>query len=625
MSEPGRSSRTADPAGQLFGPGPVQRAAIDGGGPGKKTLTGQLSAAPSVDQRAADRGTPHRTVATGSTGPDVKLAQSQLNAHNATPPLVEDGIFGSKTRGATLAFQNANNLTADGIIGPRTWAALDAPGGQSLGRGSGTPGLHKNINYDTDGHLLSMLPAGTKLATVKASVDALKNATPPEITDATVSGVTPNSDEEIFVWNVIAQLGRKARWGSEADLKTAIGFQPPKSKPPIGMVTLRIDLTGKASAELLKGSVATGTVFATVADAITKLKADFGLSAVTNASATWTTEELGKVYAALSTMSAAERTALAGVKLVREHTLALPDGTPLAGLFSHEVKPDAATGAATRTESLSLADSAFANDNISFVGGAASAAPASFETIVHEAGHAVETKVLRDAQFARLSAQVHNSNDIAVFNQANQDANAAVNDFNTKSSAAFSLAKAYKADDRKAVSAYLSAVNAAATAISALHQITTSQGSAAIEAKAVAAVAKRNSEQTKLTTAHATHPALKDFAPSDTAQDSWLAAVQKRAKALVTVDASKAAVSAAQATEKAAQGTGSDSKRLANFVSFVNKHKIEPFTDYARSNWPAHPAEFYAEAFSLFHTDPDFMQTNYKPLFDWFTNGEHLK
>jgi tetratricopeptide (TPR) repeat protein len=33
---------------------------------------------------------------------------------------------------------------------------------------------------------------------------------------------------------------------------------------------------------------------------------------------------------------------------------------------------------------------------------------------------------------------------------------------------------------------------------------------------------------------------------------------------------------------------------------------IQPVTQYAKDNWPAKPAEFYAEAFSLWHTDPVF-------------------
>lgn len=35
-----------------------------------------------------------------------------------------DGIYGSKTKNAILAFQSASKLGADGICGPKTWAAL---------------------------------------------------------------------------------------------------------------------------------------------------------------------------------------------------------------------------------------------------------------------------------------------------------------------------------------------------------------------------------------------------------------------------------------------------------------------------------------------------------------------
>jgi murein L,D-transpeptidase YcbB/YkuD len=37
-----------------------------------------------------------------------------------------DGVFGSKTQDAVKSFQQGNNLTADGIVGPLTWAALPA-------------------------------------------------------------------------------------------------------------------------------------------------------------------------------------------------------------------------------------------------------------------------------------------------------------------------------------------------------------------------------------------------------------------------------------------------------------------------------------------------------------------
>ncbi|MDZ5443513.1 L,D-transpeptidase family protein [Micromonospora sp. 4G57] len=38
-----------------------------------------------------------------------------------------DGIFGPSTHHAVVAFQKVNSLTRDGIVGPRTWAALGHP------------------------------------------------------------------------------------------------------------------------------------------------------------------------------------------------------------------------------------------------------------------------------------------------------------------------------------------------------------------------------------------------------------------------------------------------------------------------------------------------------------------
>ena len=49
--------------------------------------------------------------------------------------------------------------------------------------------------------------------------------------------------------------------------------------------------------------------------------------------------------------------------------------------------------------------------------------------------------------------------------------------------------------------------------------------------------------------------------------------------------------------------------------------KVTPFTPYSRENWPQRPGEFFAEAYSLFLTDPEFLQKNYKVVFDYFATG----
>ena len=60
---------------------------------------------------------------TGSRGDAVRKLQELLNAKGYTCGSV-DGIFGSKTYAAVLAFQKANGLAADGIVGPLTWGKL---------------------------------------------------------------------------------------------------------------------------------------------------------------------------------------------------------------------------------------------------------------------------------------------------------------------------------------------------------------------------------------------------------------------------------------------------------------------------------------------------------------------
>ncbi|MCP2167767.1 peptidoglycan-binding protein [Goodfellowiella coeruleoviolacea] len=61
-------------------------------------------------------------VDSGDTGPEVASAQYLLRAHGAQ--ITADSIFGPQTQAATKAFQTAQGLDADGIVGPLTWAKL---------------------------------------------------------------------------------------------------------------------------------------------------------------------------------------------------------------------------------------------------------------------------------------------------------------------------------------------------------------------------------------------------------------------------------------------------------------------------------------------------------------------
>ena len=70
----------------------------------------------------------------GSRGPDVRELQTLLRNRGFDPGPI-DGIFGTRTRSAVVAFQRSNNLNPDGIVGVRTWTAL----GKNCGGGPTPP------------------------------------------------------------------------------------------------------------------------------------------------------------------------------------------------------------------------------------------------------------------------------------------------------------------------------------------------------------------------------------------------------------------------------------------------------------------------------------------------------
>jgi hypothetical protein len=72
--------------------------------------------APALLPIPADDGL-HLTLRRGDSGDAVKLLQSKLN-------LPEDARFSPQTEAAVRDFQSRKGLVPDGIVGPKTWAAL---------------------------------------------------------------------------------------------------------------------------------------------------------------------------------------------------------------------------------------------------------------------------------------------------------------------------------------------------------------------------------------------------------------------------------------------------------------------------------------------------------------------
>ncbi len=77
---------------------------------------------PTNPSNPSDPSTTHATISYGSTGSDVLEMQKLLNKLGYG--LDEDGIFGRDTETAVKKFQSANGIGADGVVGPKTWAAL---------------------------------------------------------------------------------------------------------------------------------------------------------------------------------------------------------------------------------------------------------------------------------------------------------------------------------------------------------------------------------------------------------------------------------------------------------------------------------------------------------------------
>lgn len=93
-----------------------------------------LSLTLSVLLLAAVPGAMAATYRQGSTGEQVRTIQDKLKRWGYYDGAV-DGIFGSGTRKAVVAFQKKNGLAADGIVGPNTLRAL---GMNVSGSGSGS-------------------------------------------------------------------------------------------------------------------------------------------------------------------------------------------------------------------------------------------------------------------------------------------------------------------------------------------------------------------------------------------------------------------------------------------------------------------------------------------------------
>lgn len=100
-------------------------------------LTVAFAAAFACSSRGTAAAAPPPSLKQGAQGPAV-LALQQALADRGYFSGKADGLFGPCTRAAVMAFQRDNHLTADGVAGEHTLAALREPVKSSRGLAPGT-------------------------------------------------------------------------------------------------------------------------------------------------------------------------------------------------------------------------------------------------------------------------------------------------------------------------------------------------------------------------------------------------------------------------------------------------------------------------------------------------------
>lgn len=447
--------------------------------------------------------------------------------------------------------------------------------------------------YDRTGFSLPAPPKGMSAKELREQLKA--KITSGEISSFALAGIASPDPAERFMLNALILLANKKRWGSELDLLTELGGGK-------GMLTVRFDDKGHAEAIVIgKSAPVVAKSFVKVKDAVEHLKKKYSLDQVKGEQGrNWSIDDLNKVIAAWSRLSKTEAAALVGYSLIRSKTVS-EDGESLQGLTDRD--DDVIPGETTvkHTREMRFSDKAFSADDNSFIGDKADAAPASFETLIHEVGHAIESKAFDDLNAV---AAIDSASSNKAQNKAHADqlaTNRAINK---------ALKKRYKQSDISAGQPLMNAVKNAQRVL----QLFEKKPEATEQKAAQTAITNRNDVKAKIAD---TNAVVKALSHAMTLQDSYFSATKRFATARNTASVSRAAADALK--------SGDNTLRVQNFVDFVDKHNILPPTAYAKKHWPAKPAEFLNEAFSLWKNDPVFFARYSPQLKKWFDDGNHLK
>jgi hypothetical protein len=510
----------------------------------------------------------------------------------------------------------------------------------SQGRGGRQAAPRSNaLTYDTTTYRLR----AAQLPTAPADRAALKTALDAQINQRfrggyQLSGVQPGSDRELRAMQALADYGNSGNShnGTESDLLVPTGGVPMR-------MTVQTDSSGRASATVhaSNGVPQPTRTFANVQDATRALQQDFGVRVLqrgqTNAGdSSFTLDELNQVYHGFSQLSASERTNIRGLDLLRTHNA--PTRPAGGGDTTGEYNGNVATqnGSRIKPPSITLYDSAFAGNNQAFVGNGTTDFEASLETVLHEAGHAIERQPL-DTALCTFNAATDR------MNQANSDlaatlpaADAAARSMNTTNHAFTSATNAtlqrrggFTAAQRNEALAFNNASNGVVGALNAMGSATTAQQLTAARTQLQTAVQARDRA---LAAMSPSNPVLQAAQNAKAGQDAAISAANTTAGARDTFFARKADREAAADNVRQVAGSGSfrvdahppttpTSTRLASFAAMRQRTGEQAVTAYGATG----TQEAFAEAYMLFKTDPDYLRANRPQTFSWFDQGNHLR
>ena len=120
--------------------------------------------APDAPKTVPEGALPSEYLQQGDTGPEVQQLQQRLAALGYRPG-TPDGEFGAATASAVMAFQKAEGLQRDAIVGPEVLSRLDRP--EAAGPRSDAPG--PRVEVDLDRQVMFAIDAAGNVTTINVS------------------------------------------------------------------------------------------------------------------------------------------------------------------------------------------------------------------------------------------------------------------------------------------------------------------------------------------------------------------------------------------------------------------------------------------------------------------------